>query len=383
MAPPLAGSRVLIVDAEESSRVMLAGLVVRAGVDAIAFAGDGEEGLRKVLRFRPDLVLLDVRMPRMDGLEMCRRLRRDLGEATLPVLFQTPADGDADPAHCFEAGGSDVIAKPIRPGECIARVRHHLEKRALFEELSSFRRRVEAELTQARTLQLSLVPERRHLEAAGARYGLAIESHFETSSELGGDLWTLRPLDDTRIAVMIADFTGHGVTAALNTVRLHTLIDRIPLDAGDPAGWMMALNAALKATLPVGQFATAFLGIIDVAAGTLTGVGAGSPNPALWLPDGSVRLLESSGLLLGVSRKASYVSRTVALPPGAALFLYSDALIECGGPAGIGQQAVPLLVGAAMAGAPGRPLHHVLDRVFGGRPRPLADDLTAVWITRL
>ncbi|MGQ9366655.1 PP2C family protein-serine/threonine phosphatase [Azospirillum sp. ST 5-10] len=383
MALSLTDSRVLIVDDNAFNRNSLALVIRRAGVGGIEFAADGEEGLRKVARFQPDLVLLDVDMPVMDGLEMCRRLRQEPEHAELPVLFQTALDGDDEQVRCFEAGGNDFISKPIRPGECVARVRHHLEKRQLFAELSTYRARVQRELAHAQAMQLSLLPDPVLVDAIGLRYGLAIAAHFETSSELGGDLWTVRSLDHRRIGVLVADFAGHGITAAINTFRLHTLIERIPMSAENPAGWLVQLNAALKEVLPVGQFATAFAAVLDVEADTLTYAGAGSPNPAVGTRDGTVRLLDSAGLLLGVSRKAHYVNRTVAMPPGAFLFLYSDALIESRDAAGacFGQPAVADLVRDAAADR-GRPLDRLLDRFFARVGRPLRDDLTAVWIAR-
>lgn len=142
MTISLADSRVLIVDDNEFNRKSLAVVVRRAGITEIAFAADGLEGLAMVERFKPDLVLLDVAMPNLDGLEMCRRLRADPAHAELPILFQTALDRDEEQVRCFEAGGSDFISKPIKPGECMARVRHQLERRKLFAELSSFRARV-------------------------------------------------------------------------------------------------------------------------------------------------------------------------------------------------------------------------------------------------
>lgn len=384
MAVSLEDCRVLIVDDNPFNQKSLALVIRRAGCQSIEFAADGAEALAKVERFRPDLILLDVDMPVMDGLTLCRRLRADPAHAELPILFQTALDRDEEQVRCFEAGGSDFISKPIRPGECVARVRHHLEKRKLFNDLARFRQRVENELRHARAMQLSLLPEARLLESVGRHYGLTIAAHFETCSEMGGDFWTVLPVDDQRVGFLIVDFAGHGITAAINTFRLHTLIDRIPVRGQTPAGWLVLLNEALKEVLPVGQFATAFFGILDVAADTLTYAGAGAPNPfAGRLGQADVSRLDSSGLVLGVSRRALYTDRTVPFPPGAFLFLYSDALVEAraADDTGFGHDGVEVLARAA-AMQPDAPLDAVLERFFARIPRPLADDLTALWISR-
>ncbi|MBP2231303.1 PP2C family protein-serine/threonine phosphatase [Azospirillum agricola] len=383
MAMSLSDSRVLIVDDNEFNRKSLALVIRRAGISEIAFAGDGEEGLRAVDRFRPDLVLLDVDMPVMNGLEMCRALRRNATHEELPVLFQTALDSDEEQVRCFDAGGSDFISKPIRPGECVARVRHQLEKRKLFNDLAAYRERVQRELSHARAMQHSLLPESRRIAAVAERYGLILDAHFETSSELGGDFWGVYPLDDRRVGFLLIDFAGHGITAAINTFRLHTLIDRFPMEDAAPSQWLSRLNGALKDVLPTGQFATAFFGILDLATDTLTFAGAGAPNPVLGV-GADLRLLDSAGLVLGASRRARYADQSHRLPRGGFLFLYSDALIECGGEehGPLGQEAVPAFVRDALAVNRLHPLRPMLDRFYARTRQPLRDDLTAVWIAR-
>ncbi len=388
MGISLSDSRVLIVDDNEFNRKSLALVIRRAGITQIAFAENGLEGMTAVDRFHPDLVLLDVAMPVMDGLEMCRALRRNAMHAELPVLFQTALDSDEEQVRCFDAGGNDFISKPIKPGECVARVRHQLEKRKLFNDLAGFRERVQRELSHARAMQHSLLPESRRLMAVAERYGLTLDAHFETSSELGGDFWGVYPLDDRRVGFLIIDFAGHGITAAINTFRLHTLIDRFPMQHVAPSQWLAQLNGALKDVLPTGQFATAFFGVLDLTTDTLTFAAAGSPNPVLGNPAPGagldIRLLNSAGLVLGVSRRAQYVDQSYRMPRGGFLFLYSDALIECRGEeqGPIGQDGVPDLVRDALAENRMHPLRPMMDRFYARTRQPLSDDLTAVWIAR-
>jgi len=376
--------RVLIVDDNEFNRKSLSLLLLRSGIRNIAFANDGVDGLAKVESFRPDLVLLDVAMPRMNGLEMCRRLRSDARYADLPILFQTALDRDEEQVACFNAGGNDFISKPIRPGECMARVRHQLERRKLLIDLTVFRERVEKELRHAHAMQLSLLPEPRRVAELGETYGLEIYSHFETSSELGGDLWSVFEVDADRVGFLIVDFAGHGITAAINTFRLHTLFERSQARRGEPAEWLTYLNAALKDVLPTGQFATAFYCVLDKRTNLLTFAGAGAPNPILGV-GGDLTLLDSSGLLLGISHHARYRTQQVTLPPGGFLLLYSDALLECRGTDGVafGQEAVLAQVRRTAADdGVLDPVAVLLKPFFERVTRPLRDDLTLIWIRR-
>ncbi|MBI1206413.1 MAG: SpoIIE family protein phosphatase [Azospirillum sp.] len=383
MTISLDDSRVLIVDDNEFNRKSLALVIRRSGIGTIDFAVDGLDGLAKVESFRPDLVLLDVDMPNMDGLEMCRQLRRNASHAELPILFQTALDSDEEQVSCFEAGGSDFISKPIKPGECVARVRHQLERRRLFNDLNTFHQRVEKELRHAQAMQLSLLPEPRRVAEIGARFGLELHSFFETSSELGGDLWTVFELDCDRLGILLVDFAGHGITAAINTFRLHTLIERAPPQGNDPAGWLAVLNAALKEVLPVGQFATAFYCVVDRAADTLTFAGAGAPNPVLG-GNGPLVLLDSSGYLLGMSRRAVYGNTVLPFPAGSFLLLYSDALTEGRGADDrqLGQGWLLDRLAEAIAQDHPRPTVAIVEAFFAAVPRPVSDDLTLVWLKR-
>ncbi|WP_244433784.1 PP2C family protein-serine/threonine phosphatase, partial [Azospirillum sp. B506] len=175
-----------------------------------------------------------------------------------------------------------------------------------------------------------------------------------------------------------------------HTFRLHTLIDRLPMQHMAPSQWLMQLNGALKDVLPTGQFATAFFGILDLAIDTLTFAAAGSPNPVLGTPalakgnGPDIRLLDSAGLVLGASHRAQYADQSHRLPRGGFLFLYSDALIECGGDevGPLGQDAVPDFVRAALAQNRQHPLRPMMDSFYARTRLPLRDDLTAVWVAR-
>lgn len=375
------GCRILIVDDNEDNRAMLAMVLRRAGLTRLEHAADGAEGLEAVYRARPDLILLDVQMPNMDGLEMCRRLREDAVNANLPVIFQTALSGADERVACFDAGGTDMVAKPINRREVLGRVRNHLEKRLLIRDLSAYRKRVAQELAQARSMQAALAPKPKWLAGVESRLGLSIQSRFTPSSEVGGDLWTMFDLGDRAIGMFIADLTGHGVGAAMNAFRVHAMA--IALDAAvkrDPGLFLTELNAALAGLLPLGQFATAFYGVLDFDARLLRYARAGAPGPFLGAADGA-SMLDTRGHFLAVSKKATFATEQCALPERGYLFLYSDALSEAPDAEGasLGEAGVGARCAAAFAGPPGERVNAVLAEFDSGERRT-EDDLTAVWI---
>lgn len=377
--------RVLIVDDSKFNRQILARFVGWAGVTHIEFANDGVEGLEKVVSFKPDLMLVDYGMPRMGGIEMTQKLRQDKQYADMPILIQTTLNSDQQRVNCFKAGATDILSMPVNPGECMARVRLHLEKLLLFREMRKFRERVESELKLARSMQTSLVPDDRKVKRIFDPVGLKIDYLFEPSSEMGGDFWNIFEYSETAVGVINVDFSGHGIGAAINTFRLHTIIDRTPIKGRQPGEWLTEINSALKDVLPMGQFATAFFGIFDTQANTLTYAAAGAPSPVFGNPDGTVELLDASGLFLGVSKRTTYPDRTKEFHPGSFLFTYSDALIEeiTETRTALEEAGLKAKIEEIMATRPERPMQALTDFFFHAYKRPpLSDDLTCVWISR-
>ncbi|MFS2011004.1 PP2C family protein-serine/threonine phosphatase [Azospirillum sp. CT11-132] len=383
----LAGARVLVVDDNRINRHLLLALLERGGITLIEQAEDGHDALVRIERFKPDLVLLDLMMPQMDGFEMCRRLRADPRWKSLPVLVQSSLNRAEDRARAFAAGATDYVTKPINAVELLARVRIHLRKRTMLRDLQQYHGRTEAELELARAMQARMLPGPDRLAELEAATGIAIHTHFAPSSELGGDFWGINRLPDGRVAIYLVDFSGHGVGAALNTFRLDAICRQIGSTELSPAEFLAAVNRRLCGLLPCGQFATMLTGVIDPAAGLFHYASAGSTAPMMWHPgDEAPRLGDGSGLPLGLLASASYDSRLMPMPPGARLFLYSDAAIEI--PIG-GEDSHEVLDEYGLATLFARRLQEpddaaLLSGLLGDLKAtgPIDDDLTALLLTR-
>lgn len=381
----LSHCRVLVVDDAQGIRKIIGAYLQAAGISQIEYATDGIDGLAKVESFEPDLVILDIMMPEMDGFEVCRILRSDAKHRHLPVLVQTALESPSERTSVFRAGASDLITKPIHGPELVARVRVQLENRMLIRNLEDYRQHMQMELELARHMQEDILPEDGVFLQTEDCTGLRVISHFQPSAELGGDMWHIRDLGGDRVAVSSVDFSGHGVTAALNTFRLHTLMHQLPPpDPDRPSGYLQLLNAQLVDLLPVHQFATMFYAIIDLRHGSMIWSSAGAPSPIFSL-GGHLQFLDSSGLPLGISLSAKYRDRRIDFPPGAGLLLYSDALTETPDGQGNAVDQDALLEMVAQAGSDcdaDTPLASLLERFRQDRSTP-TDDLTVVWLQRL
>ncbi|HYD64254.1 PP2C family protein-serine/threonine phosphatase [Azospirillum sp.] len=382
------GLRALVGRPTRRGAARLARWLATLGLRHVDVAAGGEEVLALAGR-RPDLVLLDSGLA--DG-RLIARLRAQAGMAEVPVLMIGRFAGPRERARILALGATDVIDRPATLAEVAARLRVHVENRSLdrslrevIRSLQGFHTDTVERMKVARGMQLALLPSESLRGELQRRYGVRLDHHFESSSELGGDLWGARALGPERFAVFLCDFTGHGVAAALNTFRLHALMARIELPGDDPAAMLEALNGLLAGLLPETQFATMLYAVVDTAADRLTYATAGAPRPLVGTPDGGTVVGESVGWPLGVSPRATYRNREMAFPPGSFLFLFSDALYESrdweGRPFGY-EGVQELLRWSSHEHEGENVLAVLLERYFAVMPRPLADDLTAIWIGR-
>src|SRR5215467_2342676 len=151
----------------------------------------------------PDLILLDVMMPDMDGYEVCSRLKADQATGDIPVIFLTGKTEVADETRGFEVGAVDYIHKPFPPPIVTARVRNHLMLREAHEIVARQLSTMNSELEMARQVQLSILPsEIPHLP------GLEIAARYLPMSSVAGDFYDFLVPDDQHVGILVADVSG-------------------------------------------------------------------------------------------------------------------------------------------------------------------------------
>ncbi len=367
----------LVVDDAPMNRDLIAVMLTAMGVGRVDTAEDGLDALDRARRTRPDIVVLDIMMPRMDGFEFLARFRADPEFADIPVLVATALHGAEDRVRAFDSGASDYVVKPIDRRELIARAGVHLRNRQLVRRLTTYRDRLQQDLEVATAMQAALLPSQDQMNHLQRRYGVDMTAVIHASTEVSGDLWGWFPVDFDRFAVWLADFSGHGVAAAINTFRLHVILEGGP--SGDPAAMLTRLNSTLVSVLPRGQFATMLYAVCDIRNQTLTFSSAGATAPVVCLPDGTAQLHPASSLPLGIRDGTPYGNVTLPFCKGCSLFLYSDGLSEAMGRDGValGEEGAR---GLAREVATTHDLQNgIASLVQGGVT--FTDDLSAVWVS--
>ncbi|MCZ4282286.1 fused response regulator/phosphatase [Kiloniella laminariae] len=375
--------RILVVDDAKSLCVLIYSILKKAGFTNIIMAENGMEAMSTIAATPPDLIILDLMMPIMDGMEVCRLARQIEDTASIPIIIQTAMDNQGERLKAFAVGASDLITKPVYPQELVARTKLHLQNLVLAEKQERYLNRVADELAMAKDVQQNLLPSSQFLADIKSRFQVNIASVCEPSSELGGDFWRAEPLKNGSLGFYIADFSGHGVVSALNTVRLHTLMYNIDHDWDNPCAILEQINLDLCRILPTGQFATMMIGIISREENTLYYAAAASPQPIYgkWADPDSIEYLDTSGLPLGISEKASYETRKIAFSKDNFLFCYSDALTETQMKDGKYLEG-DLLLEKVRSLSSASENKHLLDQVmkdfYENKGHLLKDDLTAV-----
>ncbi|OJV13689.1 MAG: hypothetical protein BGO27_00760 [Alphaproteobacteria bacterium 33-17] len=315
----------------EFNVIMIQHLLMKNGFKNVFTAKNGIEAIEITKKEIPDLVILDLMMPEMDGFEYCTIIRKEERFANLPIIVQTATNLTKQKTQAFSCGATDFVNKPIDPEELIARIKVHLENHILLEKLQNYQERLRSELTNAQKMQEALMPNDLARKLLLENYGLKIQSYFLPSLEIGGDFWSFDPIDEDRVAFHITDFSGHGIGAAINTFRLHTIISELKdkslkLSSAEAVNH---INHSLTAILARGQFATLLYGIFDLKNDQIEYTACGSPPGfILNIREKTIRKIDSAGLPIGISSSYSYEHKTSDFKKGDILILYSDALIE-------------------------------------------------------
>jgi serine phosphatase RsbU (regulator of sigma subunit) len=232
----------------------------------------------------------------------------------------------------------------------------------------------------ADTMQRSLLP---HEEPSVE--GIELGEVYAPSARLdvGGDLYDFLVLEDGRLAVVLGDVTGHGVDAAADMAMAKFVFRSLAREHPEPARFLAAANDVVVGEIAPGKFITMLYLTVEPNTGKIACASAGHPRPRIVLPDGTVRPLEARGLALGIEPGQEYAEECASLPPGAAVVLYTDGVVEArrdGELYGSERLDRVLVDGREL---PARELAlAVLDdcRVFGGGD--LADDCAIVVIRR-
>lgn len=319
---PIHDCDILVVEDVPWNRHLIGTILTGAGFTRVRYANDGQDALDAVAVAIPDLVVLDIMMPRMDGFEVCRHLRAAPETAELPILIQTALTSTDDRNQAFQVGSTDLVVKPLDQAELIARVRIHLENHVLIRDLQLFRARLEGELEVARTIYQDLLPGADLIAGLQASHGVVIRSQSRDRNELGGRLWGVKAQGPERLSVYLLDIPGRSISAALNACQLHTLIGDLLEPSRSPGSLLTELNGRACRLEALGDIAFVAIGTIEPANGRFTYATAGDCRPIVIHADHDIPVVgETANTPFGVVATTQYEDHGLSFGPGATLLL--------------------------------------------------------------
>ncbi|MCX6069013.1 MAG: SpoIIE family protein phosphatase [Chloroflexi bacterium] len=299
-------------------------------------ASNGQQALDKVDNEAPDLILLDIMMPIMDGFEVLARLKANPATRDIPVIVISANNDLNSVVRGIQLGAEDYLPKPFEPTLLHARLASCLEKKHLRDLQQLYLKGLERELDIAREIQLGFLPT--ELPKVD---GWEIAAYFKAAHEVAGDFYDAFFLPDGNLLCVIGDVCDKGVGAALFMTLFRSLI-RATATTGD-----FSTSKKLQALTPserlqhvisftnnyvsethgdANMFATVFIGIFNLADGTLSYINCGNESPLI-LRNGAVAFsLQPTGPVVGVIPQAKFSVKEIFLDKNDLFLAFTDGI---------------------------------------------------------
>lgn len=374
--------KILIAEDNETDRMILQKIISRLG-HVVVSASDGMEAIELYEQETPQVVLLDVLMPRMDGLMTARRLKELAGEDLVPIIFITSLSDAESLAQCLEAGGDDFLSKPYNPVVLKAKIQAFNRMRTMHRTLLHQRdqiRQHHEHLVREQQVAKSVFDNIANLgclQARNIRYFLSPVAVFN------GDVLLAAMKPSGGMHVLLGDFTGHGLPAAIGTMPMAEIFYGMTAKGFAMTDVLREINQKLKKILPPGFFCCAAMINLDFSRREIEVWMGGMPTCFL-LSRGELIPLSSNHLPLGVLEAKAFSTTTYKfeVDEGDRIFLWSDGIVEACSPQGelFGEQRLRQVFSDTPN--PGDLFDQVHQRVLefiGGAQR--SDDLSMVEVT--
>lgn len=326
--------KLLVVDDNEMNRDMLSRRLSRRKHTVIT-AENGQQALDLIEKESFDVVLLDIMMPGISGIEVLKILRESYSPSDLPIIMATAKSESEDIVEALKLGANDYVTKPLNFPVVLARVGTQLSLKNSQDALKSAHDRMKRDLDAAAQIQQTLLPY--NLPEMDS---LAIAWKFYPCDELAGDFLNIFQLSENEIGIYIVDVMGHGVPAALLSFSVSRNLsplagpDSIVLNSGDtpgavsPVEVLTKLNTLYPFEMNKNRFFTMLYGVLDIRDDQFRYASAGHPGPLIVSSDQSVQEISGKGFPIGIVDEPDYEETKITLNPGDRIYLYSDGFIE-------------------------------------------------------
>lgn len=295
----------------------------------LGFAMDGESALAYAQTKSPDLILLDIMMPGMDGFEVSRKLKSDPRTKDIPFIFITAVDDVENKAAGFELGAVDYITKPFKIIEVKARVKTHLSLLVASRQLSKQNREMRHSLNLAKDVQQNLIPK-----SDPVITGFDIAGRTIYCDETGGDYYDyikMEQMGEDHLGIVVGDVSGHGIPSALLMASARAFLRQRASLKGEVSQIISDVNNQFCSDVrDSGQFLTLFFCCLNAREKQITWVRAGHEPAIFYDPKNEADILphQVGGLPLGIKKDETYKESIQVMESGSIMVLISDGITE-------------------------------------------------------
>ncbi|MGE8004695.1 SpoIIE family protein phosphatase [Lysinibacillus sp. NPDC093216] len=277
-----------------------------------------------------DLILLDIMMPEIDGIEACKRIKQNERLKDIQIIFVTALEDKNTLAEALDIGGVDYITKPINKTELLARIRVALRLKAELDWHTQQEKKIQYELDLATHVQRSL------LSAPLNEATIQIEVSYLPSSNLAGDMYYWHKINDHRYAIILLDMMGHGIPAALVCMFISSVLREAVKQLEDPELVIKELNHYMT-LLRNGKednlfYFTAIYLVIDTEQKTIEYVNAGHPSGYALVDEKTLVHLNQGSCAVGFFDEINVQKQCIQYNEEVQIILYTDGVLEAMGP---------------------------------------------------
>lgn len=329
--------KILVVDDILTNRYLLSQMLVALGDFEVVEAVNGKEAITLFEQTHPDLILMDVNMPVMDGYESATAIKELCGNQYTPIIFVTALSSEASLANSLASGGDDFISKPFSAEVLESKVNVHLRIRELNLQLN-YKNKILTTLNEQLSHEKELIEH--FFENALKQSFLdkdVIKYHMSSMSTFNGDVFLVKRAPQGGLYLVMGDFSGHGLTAAMGTLPVALIFFKMA-EAGAAVGDIAReLNLELNKLLPVGMFFAATLLELNSRGDVMTVWMGGVPELYSLSKKGDLKeVIHSKHMPLGIldDSQFSIATQVFDVEIEDKIYLYSDGIIEANNPQG-------------------------------------------------
>jgi sigma-B regulation protein RsbU (phosphoserine phosphatase) len=324
--------KIAVVDDNRTNLMIIEKILRKAGYNRLVLLTSAKE-LYQCLQLDTidaeevpfDLILMDLMMPEIDGMEACRTVLADERYSDLPIIFVTAMGDSNKMAEAMDAGALDYVLKPINKVELLARMRSVLRLKQEKDLRKERDKRLQYELDLAKQVQGSILSDPIEEE------DVTISAIYKPSFELAGDLYAWYPISEHRYGVILLDMMGHGISSSLVCMYIYSALKDTITGMCDPEMVMGELNRRMyQLKMPehlINYYFTAIYLVLDTEKQTIEYVNAGHPA-GIAIVDDEVKLLTEGCCALGFFEDIDVTKGVIPYKQGARTLLFTDGLSE-------------------------------------------------------